>query len=1798
LLVSLSPCQGQEGEKVPQFRRLLLSPKRLEENLKRVQEGVLVRLPLAEFDALVERATRAGARKAPPRLVEARYHATLKEESLIGEAQWKLVHKEPQPGLLNLTPFNLALRQARFENGDALIADFDGKVPALLVETAGERTVSLDWSARAEAGREGLQFHLEIPTCPVALLELDVPAGRGVTVLNDGAQLSGPHEAETADLRRWKIFCGGSRIDIRILPADHPAAGADQTPAPFVRQKTTQKLRPEGLDATFELTLDGLTRGVRELVCECDPELRLRDVVGPNVEGCSFQRGKGQKPSRLTIRLREAMRAGTWQILCLAPLHGGTGVSPVAWRSPRLRLANGVSRGETITLWLHPELRIESWDPGSFRLGSSDLDQKTGSQVLTLLGGGLGPPRRPTARLQVHGVEFRAQQLVWLRCDASGMALTVQIGWDVSQGQLFQLPVQLPAAWRVEKVEMNRAGLLRDWRVGSLAGKATLFVDLASPLGPRTNGDRERSTETASRLTAPLRPRLPLLTVHLRPGWSGPFAGKKLPLPDAAPLGARFREGALALDCDEQLFHLDVRTKAERSPPDGEGPWGARLPEYYYRYKRPTRTGDPPVKGEFQVRARPPRLRARCGSEVFVVSGRAAVETHLLLEAEAGSPETIDLVLSSGGGGPWQWRNEETPRGEESAINRVRRAERLLSGELSTAAQLLAARHPLQSAVVLAARPKGERWRLILARPLRARETLRLHAQRHLQPRDNLWHVPLPTVLGADRMEGEVTLHLAGTDLVHLYTFGLREAAPPVKQGAAPWRSFRYGASEVGLSLSGSTPTPDRANMAAIDRARLVTYVGADDVLRHDFSFEVTNWNERALSLGLPPGSRPLAVQVDGRWLSRLIPTANDAPNSTSSSEPVELDLPVPARRDGVPGDTVHRFEVVYTRTLAPWMAWQSLDAPAPRLPVAPLVFRRIWRLPSKLAPLYERRYQSLPGTSGESKLAALPHHVAELFHLPGSWTRWDPLLEDRQAGARAALDQAIQKLRGSHADQEMSLREVVGNVAFVYLKDRYSLLVDVLALQEAKVGPDTVLTIKQLTSDDRRDAGPTSGTPPWSACGLIAVPGRSAILLTTMSGRGACLREPLSEELEQTLAAAAMRGQDPSGRFRSALNWLQPNRIADADPAPPPALNFESERTDWSEWEPLAGLAEDRLIVVRRDLVTGSGLALALLLGLLLGMLRRRSVRPRLLLLLLVLGLSGLGVLWLPAALRDLAWWPLVAACSAAALWYFRAVFRKTRNPRSTSRKPKKNLSAAAIAGMFLLGILGWHGRAAAPEPATVYLVPPAADAADKPTVLVPADLLDRLRRLARPAPLVPGGPQAVLLDASYEGQLRNKGEEVEFTAVFSAHNLAEDASTLTLPLSGVRLVGEVFLDGARASPQTLPEPKAGYSLTLRGRGRHRIELRFRAPVVGTAEDRNVLFTIPPLVRSQFSWRVPAGASEPRMLVKYGAQWTTRDAGGERLKADLGALPRPVHLHWYQPGSAAKVTYQAAYVWDLGVEVSQLTAWLRYRVERGAVKTLEVDLPAGLAVSSATAQRIVPAAPPDWLTRFRLRDWYVTHAGRKRRLHLIFPYPIRGDFQVTLELLPRGPLSSGTALPLPSPRGEDKGKRHYLAYRTQVGLKAQRDDWRNLTGIGDKKKFAPDWPGGPRLQANFSGVAFTISPGKPPKLALHLQHAPPVVQAEVDLTVKVGTRRAEIQAVATVEAPNKDLAAIEWDLPSSRCTIASVDGKDVRTWKQNGSRLLVWLNRTTTTTQMRLSGWLPLDERSHLALGALRLHL
>src|SRR5262249_15591601 len=162
---------------------------------------------------------------------------------------------------------------------------------------------------------------------------------------------------------------------------------------------------------------------------------------------------------------------------------------------------------------------------------------------------------------------------------------------------------------------------------------------------------------------------------------------------------------------------------------------------------------------------------------------------------------------------------------------------------------------------------------------------------------------------------------------------------------------------------------------------------------------------------------------------------------------------------------------------------------------------------------------------------------------------------------------------------------------------------------------------------------------------------------------------------------------------------WLRAGEPADALPdGPDPryhALTSARLGPDWTGWESLAGSPPDSgVLLIRRDGVTALGVLLALALAARFfrpfphSLSRRPSEGPaqariagdgaprprfgpggrhagRLPLLLLWLTAAGLGALWLPASLADLAWWPLLTALAGGLAYYLWAVAQVGRRRR-----------------------------------------------------------------------------------------------------------------------------------------------------------------------------------------------------------------------------------------------------------------------------------------------------------------------------------------------------------------------------------------------------------------------------------------------------------------------------------------------------------------------------------------------------
>src|SRR5262249_5553631 len=216
----------------------------------------------------------------------------------------------------------------------------------------GERTLNLDWSARGMTEPGGLRFDLRVPACPVATLDLDLPADREPAVPREGGLLTGPLPGAGPDRRVWRLVFGpGSQIDLTVRPRDGAAR-----PGPLVlaRQRPRQELSPGQAVCEFAFDLEVLHGGLRGLTIECDPALRPTEVAVRNLERWERQPGPTpDAPARISVRLREPLQGSTLTLRAVAAAPPGR-----PWVSPGARVLRAVRRGETLTLLVHPALRF------------------------------------------------------------------------------------------------------------------------------------------------------------------------------------------------------------------------------------------------------------------------------------------------------------------------------------------------------------------------------------------------------------------------------------------------------------------------------------------------------------------------------------------------------------------------------------------------------------------------------------------------------------------------------------------------------------------------------------------------------------------------------------------------------------------------------------------------------------------------------------------------------------------------------------------------------------------------------------------------------------------------------------------------------------------------------------------------------------------------------------------------------------------------------------------------------------------------------------------------------------------------------------------------------------------------------------------------------------------------------------------------------------------------------------------------------------------------------------------------
>jgi hypothetical protein len=1788
-----------------------------------------MQLPREDFEILVSRAIQAQeAAKTPPRLLETRYRAKLDEDALTGTSEWTVMNPSLAAAILPIQSLNLALSHARLGADEAILGELDGKTFGLFVGQPGKHVVRLDWTARGDTTPGGVRFELRIPSCTLTSFELDLPADRFLTISRDTCLISGPQPTEVPQRRLWRITCPSqTQIDLLIRRLPGPE---DRPPFILASVRSVQTLAPDVIEAEFDFNVRVVHGTVREFVCQLDPALRPLAITSryAEIDRWDLQDGASPgSPSQLRIRLREPFGGSPLhlQAHCLAAVgHDG------AWICPGLRLRNAVVLGETLVLRVPSDLRLESWRTGNFSLVKATADTG-GGQVLTLQsapgnheatderrdrqGPGnsstVGNPQlpeakllRPAARLKLQQPQFHVNQFAWWQIGPESSKLTAQLTYEVLHGQLFRLPVEVPANWMIDRVEVATPGQIRNWTtLPGTTGETLLVVEL------------ERAAEAGKSIN---------LVVDLRPAaadFVSRAADKFITFPVVIPKGARTWSGGLAISVDSS-YEAVVQTDGPNQPGPQAGPgladssfsvqpsafsssttpadrpWGHERPDFYYSFRTQA------LNGKLKLRPRRARATAQCTNEVVVASKRVGVVTHLKLQPVVGYPSTFDLYVSAPVPGPWNWKCEGNKYSviAMQALGPADVIPRFLvlgSGNGLSASTLLSL---ADSSFIL--RPSsfssGTLWRLKLDRPLKESITLKAAvdvtgrlSRREIASRMNCfaaggvleymtltavglavpgtdtemrWDVPVLAVLGAERQTGEVRLHLAGSGLVRVESEGMREvASEPGAEAPSPWRTFRYAQAPISLVLRGRGIPANPEPQAVADHSQLTSYVESGRVLHH-YRFCIHHWNQRVLPIRLPVNTRLLAAKVDGRWIPRALPL-----QSTADSWVVEL----PAATG-----TIHRFEIVYATEDPPWRFWTRLRAPAPVLPVEAMDSRRVWCLPDSISPIEDRKLQRLPSIEGRSDIwGAVRDVVGVAFFAVGIP---DEHGNTEQQRILKAVDTRVSSLL--REDKASSLGHVLNSLCFEFLRGPAVLVIDGTALEEAGLEPGTPLSRKSTRSvDGKRPVSAEVFLQTLEGVDLLCVTTRSGLLITTRAQFEAWKsvadsNRPLSDSVESAIAEAAVAGYDESGRFWSASDWLRSyegrslreNSVATKargkhDVAI--AASFSPHPQFQRQWELLPGVAdEESLLVVRRDRLTAIGWALAGLLLLASWRARFYTARRRFALLLTWLGVAGLCTIWLPGALRWLLWWPSLIGALLAAAWYIRPAFK----PISSKAPSRIGIFAASVVFVALGRAL--LGQVATSEPQTVLLVPGPEGSPEKLTALIPPELLERLQRLAQRG--ARDLQDIILLQARYEGRLNNGA--AEFQAEFAAYSFVDGTSVLTLPLDGIELQ-EALLDGRPAYPVAALPAQSGLSMKVIGRGHHKVQLRFSVRLSVDSDNRDLHFAIPEVAQSQLILTVPDGAKYLHNVFGRGAQRLTHDGKGITLRADLGRV-NAVQVQWRQegPGSTSAVAeVRELYLWDLQASASNVAGLLQYRVRRGALPSLVIALPENMEVAGLEASALPGSRQP----APRVKQWNLSGSGKSRQLWIEFQVPVTVGAQILLELVSTDPVGATAILSLPTPKAVT-GSEGFLAYRV-AERKSSLVEYRRVTGL-EPAIFADLWQSALAEDPGPLENAYTFRRVGDASPFLRLNLDPPTgrVACSQEVRWSIGQHGAEVRATAKLTAAQGEMSVLAWDVPAG-VDITDIIGPQVRTWSRVGSQVQIWLKHSVRETALNLTGWL-----------------
>lgn len=796
--------------------------------------GVYVPVKRSEFKELLSavRARQTGsALNAGARLEKAFYSARFENGCLCdGTARLEIVHSAERPVYLPLKPCRLAITEPHWHDAahlsdqsladpfrNSTLAGNDSGETVTLVEASGELRFS--WSLRGQEDPTGtLDFQVGFPACPVAELQLDLPAELKPEV-DYGIVVRSTQPPRDDGYTRWRIaFNSRSFTRLRLLPI---GTEVERERVVLLRQLSDYRVSTSGVELSLRLNIDVFNEPLEQLAVSLSQSLKLLDIqYGGKSLPWNEERQLRNDRRNVVIEFPQPLTGAGREIVltALAPL------TKDEMRQLPYAQVNGVDwqEGEILVAIQRP-LVVQDFRPKSCAPSDiAPLPRPAVGQQLRFRCFG------PAAAVAIHlatddgSVVMRAGRSLQIGEDeitASVVADFTSTGRDV-----FTVTGILDPAWSIETIETEPREVLDQWTESAAGGQRTVRITLNEPI---REGQVTRLALRAKRLGTPVG-----TVMHhsdLRPiEFSNVTAERRL----------------VSIDTDSQhQVRVHGGNQLVRISPDELALPDSELVDAgqaHITYVDDSNVDDLGIS----LSSEPPHFAADFRVSVQIDGEFAEQRLEIRCTPESSSVRELSVLLFDDSGDSWQWTLNGQP-------------------EPSLGVSPLATGEP--------GRPEGaptRGWHIVLPKPTTARFSL--SARRTVAFADRL-NIPLVSIPLATAQFGKVQITRQGDDAMTVDAQGLKAI---VAQPAA-WHeftttvaAFRYDPLHPGELSVVRVERSQLPRDCWIWNAQLTSKFGAAGTAMHEVHYQLENTGANHFELLLPSETRHVETWVEDQAVS------------------------------------------------------------------------------------------------------------------------------------------------------------------------------------------------------------------------------------------------------------------------------------------------------------------------------------------------------------------------------------------------------------------------------------------------------------------------------------------------------------------------------------------------------------------------------------------------------------------------------------------------------------------------------------------------------------------------------------------------------------------------------------------------------------------------------------------------------------------------------------------------------------------------------------------------------------------